>query len=118
MNQVILIGHSGSDVQMYNGGTEKKTAVFSLATNFSYTNKTGQRVDNVSWHNCVAFGYVAEFLSTRLKKGMKVVVNGRLEYTKYIDKDGIERTNTQVVCVDVDLITLKSNADVERKEQN
>jgi len=96
LNRVLLIGRVGSDpktVQTKNGGTLTN---FSVATSRFYKDSNNSNVEETEWHRIVVFGRSAEY-AAKLKKGGLVYVEGRLNTTKYTDKDGIERTQTKIV---------------------
>lgn len=52
-NRVQLIGRLGQDPEIVNLDNGKKLAKFSIATNDSYKNAEGERVENTLWHNVV-----------------------------------------------------------------
>jgi single-strand DNA-binding protein len=76
-NSVQLIGHLGKDPEVK--VTDKfKKATFSIATNDSYKNAKGEKVDDTQWHNIVIWGKLADVAGKYLKKGSEVCVEGRL----------------------------------------
>ncbi len=97
VNKVILVGNLGRDpeVRTIEGGA--KVANFSLATTESYRNKEGNRVDQTEWHRIVLWRGLAEVAEKYLRKGNPVYVEGRIATRKYTDKDGVERTITEIV---------------------
>jgi single-strand DNA-binding protein len=54
-NKVQLIGNLGNAPEIKNLENSKKVAKFSMATNESYRNQKGEKVDETQWHNLVAF---------------------------------------------------------------
>ena len=52
-NKVQLIGNLGNDPEIITLESGKKLAKFSLATNESYKDASGQKIDNVQWHHVV-----------------------------------------------------------------
>lgn len=56
VNKVILIGHIGKDPEARHLDSGVTVANFSLATNESYTDKSGNKVTNTEWHNVSVFG--------------------------------------------------------------
>ena len=72
-------------------------ATFSIATNYSYTDKAGQKIENVSFHNCVLFGKGAEIFAKYVVKGQEVYVDGRLDYQEFEKKDGTKGNKTQII---------------------
>ena len=96
-NHVQLIGNLGRDIDIKETKTGKKYAKFSVATNESYNNQTGERVSDVQWHNVTAWGKTAEIMAKILAKGNEVAIEGRLTYSKYEDKEGVTKYTTDIV---------------------
>lgn len=97
INKVTLIGRVGGepDIKKLENGTT--VARFSLATSDSYKDKDGNFQESTEWHNIVAWRDLAERVEKNIKKGILVFVEGKVTYRKYTDKDGIERTVTDIV---------------------
>ena len=98
VNRVILVGHVGKDpeVKHLDGGVT--VAKFSLATNETYTDKSGQKVNQTEWHNIVVWRGLAETVEKYVKSGKLLYIEGKLKTTSYDDKDGNKRYTTNVVC--------------------
>ena len=96
-NSVLLIGHLGMDPEMKQLQNGSSLARITLATNEIYRNNKGDKVTTTQWHNCVGWGKQAEVMSNLLKKGKRVAVRGKLTYHQYEDKNGITRTQPQIV---------------------
>ena len=99
VNKVILIGNLGSDpdVRYTQGGVT--VANVSLATNESWVDKnTGQKQEKIEWHRLVFFNKLADVVATFLKKGAKIYVEGKIQGQKWMDKNGVDRYTTQIVC--------------------
>jgi len=76
--KVIIVGNLGRDPEMrYTPGGQPVTN-FSVATNRRYTASNGEKVDETIWFRVSAWGRLAETCSQYLKKGRKVLVEGRL----------------------------------------
>ena len=97
MNEVRLIGHLGDAPKMFAEEGKKKVAGCAVATNKTYTDEAGSKVEKTEWHQLVFFGYHAENACKWLEKGQKVHISGEITYRKYLDKNGIERTQAQIV---------------------
>jgi single-strand DNA-binding protein len=97
VNKVILIGNLGRDpeVRTFEDGT--KVANFSLATTESYKTKDGNRVEQTEWHRIVLWRGLAEVAEKYLRKGKSIYVEGKITSRKFTDKDGVERTITEIV---------------------
>jgi single-strand DNA-binding protein len=96
-NQVQLIGNLGNDPEITTFDNGKKMAKFSLATNESYTNATGEKIEKTQWHRVVFFGKTVDFIEKYMQKGKEVLVSGKITYGEYTDKDGNKRYSTDIV---------------------
>ena len=96
-NKVQLIGHVGQDpeIKTFDGG--KKLAKLSIATNESYKNEKGEKVEETQWHNLVAWGKTAEIIEKYVVKGKEIAIEGKLTHRSYEDKNGEKRYVTEVV---------------------
>ena len=97
VNKVILIGRLGKDPEVKSLAGGNSVAQLSLATDHSWTDKSGQRQEKTEWHRVVVWGRDAENAGKYLGKGRMVYVEGRLETREYQDKDGQRRFTTEVV---------------------
>jgi single-strand DNA-binding protein len=96
-NHVQLIGHLGANPEVKTLDNGSKLAKFSVALNETYTSKKGEKVINTQWHNVVAWGGLATIAERILQKGTHVTIDGKLISRTYTDKEGIKRTNTEIV---------------------
>lgn len=110
VNKVILVGNLGKDPELkYLDGNIPK-ATFSLATNDSYKDKSGNRVDTTEWHNIVLWRGLAENAEKLLKKGMQVYIEGKLQTRQWSDKDGSKKYITEIVGESFTLLQRKEGA--------
>ncbi len=100
-NRVMLIGNLGQDPEIKTLESGKKVAHFTLATNDTYKNNEGQKVEETTWHNIVAWNGLAETASRFLKKGKQVAVEGRIVYRTYEDKKGTTKNATDIVLSEI-----------------
>jgi single-strand DNA-binding protein len=96
-NSVRLVGHLGNDPEIKTVGNNKKLAKFSIATNDSYKNDKGEKVEETQWHNLILWDKTAGIAEKYLHKGSEVTVEGKLTTRSYTDKEGIKRYTTEVV---------------------
>ncbi len=115
INKVMLIGRLGRDTETrYTvGGTPVSN--FSLATDESYTDKSGQRQKKTEWHNIVVWGKLAENCAKLLSKGSLCYVEGRLQTREWNDRDGNKRRTTEIIISRMRVLTPRNGAapDVE-----
>ena len=103
-NKVILVGNLGQDPEIKKLENGKRVVNFTLATNEEYKNSEGQKITETTWHNIAAWNGLAEIASKYLKKGKEVLVEGRLSYRTYEDKNGSTRYFTEIVLNDILLL--------------
>ncbi len=97
-NKVQLIGNLGTTPEIITLESGKKLAKFSLATNETYKNSSGQKVTDTQWHYIVAWNKTAEIIEQFLQKGSEVMIEGKLTSRSFEDKEGNKRYVTEVVC--------------------
>ena len=99
VNKVQLIGRVGKDPSVKHFQNNGAIAEFSLATDDSYKNKQGEKVEQTDWHNIKVTGQKqAEIAEKYIKKGTLLYVEGKLKTRSYEDKDGNKKYVTEVVC--------------------
>ena len=75
---IILVGNLGKDPEMRYTPAGQAVTSFSVASTRQYTNSGGQQVKETTWFRISVWGKMAETCNTYLKKGSKVLVEGRL----------------------------------------
>jgi len=75
---IILAGNLGKDPEMRYTPSGQAVTSFSVATNRQYTNNNGETVKETMWFRVSVWGKMAEVCNQYLKKGSKVLVEGRL----------------------------------------
>lgn len=96
VNKVIIVGNLGKDpeVRYSNSGM----AICKLSVAVTERVKDGDEwKDATEWFRVTLFGKQAENAGQYLQKGRSVYVEGRLKTEKYKDKEGVEKTSTEVV---------------------
>jgi single-strand DNA-binding protein len=97
VNKVTLIGHLGRDPEVRTLENGTKVGSFSLATTESYKDKNDTWQNLTEWHNIVVWRGLAERAERDLKKGSLAYIEGKITHRKYQDKEGQERTSTEIV---------------------
>jgi single-strand DNA-binding protein len=95
LNKVMLIGNLGRDPEVRYTQGGRPVANFSIATNERWKDKQGNRQERTEWHNIVAWGPKAEFVQNYLKKGTRILVEGKLQ-TRDWEKDGVKHYRTEI----------------------
>lgn len=110
LNEVNLIGHVGKDavVKTLENGTV--VANFSVATDESYKDKDGNKVQQAGWHEITTWGKLAELAGKMITKGRLLYVKGRLKTRTWDDKEsGAKRKATEVVASEFLLLDKKTS---------
>ncbi len=109
VNKVILIGNVTRDPLVKNTDNSKKVALFSLATNRYYKTSEWENKSESEFHNCVAWGNLAERAEKFLTKGKLVYVEWRLR-TRVVEKeDGTKSYKTEIVISSLIFLNKKSD---------
>ena len=98
VNKVIIVGNLGQDPE--SRFTPQGTAVtsFSVATNESWKNQSGEVVEHTEWHRIELYGKRAETANQYMRKGHTVYIEGRLKTDEWEDKEtGQKRSKLKVV---------------------
>ena len=104
VNKVILVVNLGADPDMRYTTSGAGVCELRLATNESWTDKTGQKQERTEWHRIIVWGKRAEVCSKYLSKGRQIYVEGRLQTRNWDDKDGNKRYTTEIIANDVQFL--------------
>ena len=96
LNKVMIIGRLGRDPELRYSQSGSPVCTLNIATDESYTDRDGNRVDRAEWHRVVVFQKAAENRSQYLTKGSLVFVEGSLQTRKWQDQQGQDRYTTEI----------------------
>ena len=96
MNNCEFVGNLTKDPVIRTTQTGKAVVGFSIATNEQYITPQGEKKEIVSYINVVAWGPLAQAAATELRKGMRVLVQGRQSTRSYTGKDGQKKWTTEI----------------------
>jgi len=96
LNKVMLIGNVGSDPEIRATSSGARVAKLSLATNRSWSDRSGQQQEKTEWHRLTFFGRLVDIVEQWVKKGDRLYVEGRIEYSQ-TEADGVTKYWTDVV---------------------
>jgi single-strand DNA-binding protein len=104
VNQVFLMGHITRDPQLKFLPSQTAVCEFGIAANRHWT-KDGEKQEEVTFVDLVAFGKQAEVINQYCKKGDLFHLRGRLKYDTWEDKQtGAKRSKLSVVVEDFQLM--------------
>lgn len=109
MNKVVLMGRLTKDAEYRAAQGENGVAVarFNLAVDRRVARNTDAQTQTADFISCVAFGKRAEFLERFGTKGMKFVLEGRIQTGSYTNKDGVKVYTTDVVAENLEFAESK-----------
>ena len=112
-NIVLLVGNLGADPELRstNGGTD--VATFNLGTSRpkrdadgkTYKDESGYTAKETEWHRITCFNGLGKVVAQHAVKGMLVSVRGRIHYSKWTDREGIERYSYEIIADDVQFLS-------------
>lgn len=117
VNKVILIGNVGKDPDVRHLDSGVSVARFSLATNETYTDKTGKKVTQTEWHNIVVWRGLADVAEKYVRAGKLLFVEGRLRTSSFDDKEGNKRYTTEILCDNFRLLGPSGNSEGSSNNQ-
>jgi single-strand DNA-binding protein len=98
LNKVFLYGNLTRDPELKALPGGSQVANFSLATNRTFKDKSGQKQESTEFHNVVAFGRTAEVIVQYCKKGRPIFVEGRITTRSWEGKeDGKKQYRTEII---------------------
>lgn len=114
MSNLVIVGNLGRDPEMRYTPSGKPVTDFSVAVNRQYTGANGQPVKDVVWFKVSTWNKQAEICNEYLRKGAKVLVEGRLDYDPktggpktWEGQDGVTHTGFALVAQTVRFMSAK-----------
>ena len=96
LNKVMIIGRLGRDPELRYTQSGSPIASLNVATDESYVDRDGNKVDRTEWHRVSVFQRAAENCANYLSKGSLVYIEGSLQTRKWQDQQGQDRYTTEI----------------------
>jgi len=112
LNKVMLIGTVGREPECKTFASGTTNAVFSMATQKFYKDKSGEKKTETTWHNIIAWSTTASIVQRFVHKGSKLYLEGELKNEEY-EKDGQKRYVTKVMATSIVLLGEHKSKDAE-----
>lgn len=103
VNKVILVGMVGREPECKTFASGTTNAVFSMATQKFYKDKSGEKKTETTWHNIIAWSTTASIVQRFVHKGSKLYLEGELKNEEY-EKDGQKRYITKIMATSIVLL--------------
>lgn len=103
LNKVFIIGNLTRDPELRTLPSGVAVTSFGVATNRTWKDKSGQKKEDVQFHNIVAFGKQAEIIKQYLSKGSSIFIEGRIQNRTWDAQDGTKRNRTEIIAERIQL---------------
>lgn len=110
LNKASLIGNVGSDPEISTVGSGTRIAKVSLATNRTWKDSAGREQEKTEWHRLTFWEGLAEIVEKYVRKGDRLYVEGRIEYSQTED-NGVTRYWTDIVVREMVMLGGASSTD-------
>jgi single-strand DNA-binding protein len=99
-NKIVLVGNLTRDPQMRYLPSQTAVVDFGLAVNHKFKTKSGEDKEEVLFVDCVAFGKPGEVINQYCQKGKQLLIEGRLKFDTWEDKQGGGKRSKHSVVVE------------------
>lgn len=117
LNKVILLGRIASEI-IHNKLDKDNVAVFFVATNRKWKDRSGIRKEQATFHKVVCFGAIADTINKLGTKGEVVLVEGRIQHKDFPDENNrIMKKDIMIVCEKFQLGSENFKNNVNKEEE-
>ena len=110
MNRVIILGRLSKDINLTYTTSNLAIAKSAIATSRKYKSKMGEQKDEVCFIDITFFGKTAEIAEKYLSKGSQILIEGRLVFNQWTDKNGQKRSNHSIAVETIEMVGCKKQA--------
>ena len=97
LNKVFILGNVTRDPEVRSLPSGQQVTSFAMATNRFYNSQSGEKKQEVEFHNVVCFGKLADISSRYLNKGSLVLIEGRIKTRNWVNKEGVKQYKTEII---------------------
>ena len=117
LNRIQILGNLGRDPELRFTQSGTPVANFTVAVNETWQRKDGQPGERTEWFRVVAWGRLAEIANEYLRRGRQVFIEGRIQTREWQDREGNDRTSTELVARDLLLLGSRDGVPGEHDDQ-
>ncbi|WP_152632620.1 single-stranded DNA-binding protein [Aliarcobacter butzleri] len=110
-NKTIMVGNLTRDIELKYLPSGSAVAKSSIASSYKYKSETGEQKEEVCYLEFNIFGRSAEVANQYLKKGSKVLLEGRLVIEKWTAQDGSSRSKHSLRVETMKMLDSKGSSD-------
>ena len=108
-NKVVLVGNLTRDIELRYAQSGSAIANTAIATSRKFT-QNGERKEEVCFVDITFFGRSAEVANQYLRRGSKILVEGRLKFDQWVAQDGSKRSKHSVIVETMQMLDSKADA--------
>jgi len=108
-NKVVLVGNLTRDIELRYAQSGSAIANTAIATSRKFT-QNGERKEEVCFIDITFFGRSAEVANQYLRRGSKILVEGRLKFDQWVAQDGSKRSKHTVIVETMQMMDSKADA--------
>lgn len=117
LNKATLIGNVGGDPDVRTTASGNRVAKLSMATSQSFQDRAGQQQERTQWHRLTFFGKLVDIVEQWVKKGDRLYVEGRIDYSQSQDEHGNVRYWTDIIVQQMIMLGSRGGPDGEPGSQ-
>jgi len=107
-NKIILVGNLTRDIELRYSQSGMGIAKTAIATSRKFTSN-GEKKEEVCFVDITFFGRSAEVANQYLRKGSKILVEGRLNFEQWVDQNGQKRSKHSVIVETMQMLDSKGD---------
>ncbi len=107
-NKIILVGNLTRDIELRYSQSGMGIAKSAIATSRKFTSN-GEKKEEVCFVDITFFGRSAEVANQYLRKGSKILVEGRLNFEQWVDQNGQKRSKHSVIVETMQMLDSKGS---------
>jgi len=116
-NKVILVGNLTRDIELRYTQSGSGIANTAIATSRKFT-QNGEKKEEVCFVDITFFGRSSEIANQYLRKGSKILVEGRLKFDQWVDQNGQKRSKHSVIVETMQMLDSKGDNQNNGSSQN
>ena len=109
-NKVVLVGNLTRDVEIRYSPSGSAVGKVGIATSRKWKSQTGEQKEEVMFIDLTFFGRTAEIANQYLRKGSKVLVDGRLIFEQWTAQDGTKRSRHSITVENLKMLDSKADS--------
>lgn len=115
-NKIILVGNLTRDIELRYSQGGSSIAKSAIATTRKFTSN-GEKKEEVCFVDITFFGRSGEIANQYLRKGSKILVEGRLSFEQWVDQNGQKRSKHSIIVESMQMLDTKSSSEQPQQLQ-